>query len=450
MLKVSQFVPAASTFLVAAASSTAAIGHGGLDRAAWNVSLILVGLGALLIGFDSGSRINSAPLGVLRWTLFILPVYAVFQALPLPFRWTALSINPAASWEHALRFICYGLAFFTARAAVARSNDSLWLFTVPVTLVGGFEALLTLTQESNLAALNVPHGTYRSRNHVAGLLEMIFPFMVMYAAARLARAKDKGFSVWEALKFCFAVAIALAVVTAQLRTLSRMGLISLVAAAMIMALLWVPRWHAKNRRRGAMLIAAALAAITALIFMLPPQLVERLASLSVGDFSAGERLRIWRESLALIRDYPVFGCGLGGFETAFARYKDPNLSVADYAHNDYLQYLIELGPLVWSLALFSAGLIVVRVIRYASRPHRREKHFVAAAISASLVAILVHSFADYNLYIPANALVTAWVAGLATALGYRAGPNVTDKLQPVLSRKIKIHCLPSRPSTESA
>jgi hypothetical protein len=41
--------------------------------------------------------------------------------------------------------------------------------------------------------------------------------------------------------------------------------------------------------------------------------------------------------------------------------------------------------------------------------------YVALACLGALGAILLHSLVDFNLYIPANATVAAWVAGLALA-----------------------------------
>jgi hypothetical protein len=41
---------------------------------------------------------------------------------------------------------------------------------------------------------------------------------------------------------------------------------------------------------------------------------------------------------------------------------------------------------------------------------------LSLACAASVSAILIHSAADFNLYIPANAMVVSWVAAMATGL----------------------------------
>ncbi len=41
-----------------------------------------------------------------------------------------------------------------------------------------------------------------------------------------------------------------------------------------------------------------------------------------------------------------------------------------------------------------------------------------------MTAILIHSLVDFNLYIPANAMVLAWVGGMATSPAMLRSPAV--------------------------
>jgi hypothetical protein len=43
---------------------------------------------------------------------------------------------------------------------------------------------------------------------------------------------------------------------------------------------------------------------------------------------------------------------------------------------------------------------------------------VALACVGSLVAILIHSLVDFNLYTPANAMALAWISGIVTGLEF--------------------------------
>ena len=50
-----------------------------------------------------------------------------------------------------------------------------------------------------------------------------------------------------------------------------------------------------------------------------------------------------------------------------------------------------------------------------------EVRYFAVACAGALTAILLHSLADFNLYIPANAMLLAWIAGMTA--GNRLQPG---------------------------
>ena len=85
--------------------------------------------------------------------------------------------------------------------------------------------------------------------------------------------------------------------------------------------------------------------VGALVYLPGERLVKRFSDLAATrEVPADTQAQIWRDTKALIKDYPLFGCGLGGYESCFMRYKSvaPTTTV-HYAHNDYLQVLAELG-----------------------------------------------------------------------------------------------------------
>jgi O-antigen ligase len=86
-----------------------------------------------------------------------------------------------------------------------------------------------------------------------------------------------------------------------------------------------------------------------------------------------------------------------------------------FAHNDYLQYLIELGALGSLLVVAAGACIVFRAGRSAMRTDG-DQRALAAACCGCFTAVLLHSAVDFSLQIPANGLLLAWVAGLACAL----------------------------------
>ena len=85
--------------------------------------------------------------------------------------------------------------------------------------------------------------------------------------------------------------------------------------------------------------------------------IARFAAIAqTEDISGDSRALIWRDTLPMIRDYWVTGVGMGAYEPAFYQYKNvAPMATVYYAHNDYLQYLAELGIVGFGMGIFVLG-----------------------------------------------------------------------------------------------
>src|SRR5207248_6286707 len=100
---------------------------------------------------------------------------------------------------------------------------------------------------------------------------------------------------------------------------------------------------------------------------------------------------------------PIFGCGLGAYESAFEKFRTSVVYVFQiYAHNDYFHYLAELG--IVGMLIASGFLVVIGLRSFRARLlHRQpDSRWLGLACAGSLAAIFIHSLADYNLYVVAN------------------------------------------------
>src|SRR3989442_12419660 len=97
------------------------------------------------------------------------------------------------------------------------------------------------------------------------------------------------------------------------------------------------------------------------------------------------------------------GTGAGTFQYVFPRYRDVTVTAFyDYAHNDYVQTLGEMGAaggliLVWGL--LAAGQLWAR--------RQREDQAIGIlrqAIGFGLLAVALHETVDFGLQIPSNLL----------------------------------------------
>jgi len=429
----------------------AAFQWGGVLRTNQHEYLLALGLLAIVLSLGR-SRDEWAPLPgrVVRWAAVLLPAYVLLQLLPLPvaalrvlsperaavvdalgrigakLSFASLSVSPPRTFQYFLLVCGYLLIFTLARELTWRSEDTRWLLIWPIVAIGALEAGLGLWQYFGGTGEQVRWGTYANHNHYAGFLEMALPFAVMYPVVMLRRTRSRWRSpLAPSLAACGVWALAGVMFLGIVYSLSRMGFIAALFSLFVMGLLafgarqlgWVTK--SRKRRWSAAGMVAALV-LAGFIFLPPDKLILRFAQLvSAGE--DGGRAQLWAETVPLIKAYPVFGCGLGGYETAFMRFKDfEPLVTDDFAHNDYLQLLAELG-IVGFATVATLAFSVVRVgLRRAVMSADQEERYFAMAGAGSLAAILAHSLADFNLYIPANAMLLAWIAGMIAGPRFQA------------------------------
>jgi hypothetical protein len=63
--------------------------------------------------------------------------------------------------------------------------------------------------------------------------------------------------------------------------------------------------------------------------------------------------------------------------------------------------------------VIAVGRLLYKLLRANLHPPSIDQRFLAIACVSSFVAILLHSLVDFNMYVPGQRLVFAWVAGIA-------------------------------------
>jgi O-antigen ligase len=268
-------------------------------------------------------------------------------------------------------------------------------------------------------------GTYINHNHFAGFLELVIPFAVMMIFYNLQSRSAKGLREGPPspggrhpsplpppiLLYVFLlILLLLAVVFSR----SRMGILSVLTSLILMAFLG---WLGGGRRIWMVitLLVIACAMIYAVWIGLDPVIsrFEALAPSSLED-PAG-RVAVWKQASGIIRDYPAAGTGLGTFVVAFRRYQSTALDMLiDHAHNDYLEMATDTGILGAALLFIPILGLLVKMIRAYVKAHNRYRRSVLLACIGGSAALLIHSVADFNLQIPANALLFAVVLGIGS------------------------------------
>lgn len=143
--------------------------------------------------------------------------------------------------------------------------------------------------------------------------------------------------------------------------------------------------------------------------------VEGLFSRITGSGAEDGRWLMLAGTWQGVRAFWPAGSGLGSFGNVFPRFQPAGLSgYVEYAHSDVLQLLMECGLLFVVLAgmalwlLGARGKVIVRGLR-------ADPSDMTAAVLAScglgLLAVTLHSLVDFNLHIPANAILAAFLMG---------------------------------------
>ncbi len=347
--------------------------------------------------------------------------------------WLPLSVAPPATFERLL-FVLPAMAMFLAAREMTTwwTGRRVWIAVAPVVAVAVLEASLGLAQFNTTAdgssVARAVSGTYVNRNHYAGLLEMGFPLALTWALAvwtrsdgtpqgrnRYARRGTPVRPLGLALGAGALIFTAGCLLAGVIASLSRMGFLATLAAVATVALGWLLLRRKERRSSPWMWVLPLVLPLAVVLLVSTNAMVLRFVDTpGAGDITTDGRVQIWREAWQLFRAFPLTGAGLGTFEHAlypFRRAMPTN--AVEYAHNDYLQLLTELGTIGFALTM-ALALWIVRRSLGAFREDAQHP-WLGMGVLASLLAIGLHSLVDFNLYIPANALALAWLAGVAVS-----------------------------------
>ncbi|MGH9830338.1 MAG: O-antigen ligase family protein, partial [Blastocatellia bacterium] len=147
------------------------------------------------------------------------------------------------------------------------------------------------------------------------------------------------------------------------------------------------------------------------------------------ELTANRRVTMVKGAWHIFLDHPLIGCGLGTLVAVYPRYETYyDGKIVDHAHNDYIEALAETGIAggICGLAFFLLWFREVRM-RLAREQSSLSQALHAAGIAAC-AGIMVHSFVDFNLHIPANGLIFLTMIAISTApvLGRRKNALHSD------------------------
>ena len=250
----------------------------------------------------------------------------------------------------------------------------------------------------------IPFGPYTNRNHFAGFIELCVPMaLVPLMLGRVRRERMLVVGLFAVVP-----------IGALFLAASRGGIISFVVQLVVIVV-----WMAVRQKRGKQMLvgAAVLAAAVGMVSWLGvKEITQRFTEMKSLEVSSGKRAAMRSDTWHIFLDHPWIGTGLGTLQMVFPPYDSLyDGRVVNHSHNDYLEALAETGVAGGLCCAVFLGVLFFHSLRQL----RENKTSLAAILDLSglvaCIGFLVHSFVDFNLRIPGNALLFFLMAALATS-----------------------------------
>jgi O-antigen ligase len=279
-------------------------------------------------------------------------------------------------------------------------------------------------------------GTYISPNDFSCFLEMLLPLALAFFLTGRIRAITRVFLAYAALAMGAGLVV----------TFSRGGWVA--ATVGILGLLIVLLGHRKHRLAAFFLLVVMLAGGGIFVTKYLShtfsyiQRVQGMEEKPPNDLEW--RVPMWQAADKMWMDHFWFGVGPAHYDYRFGQYRPYVVQARpDRAHNDYVNLLADWGTVggiivACGMLFFAAGLpktwkAVWPDEHDLSRGMSNRFAFYIGG-TAALLALAVHSVMDFNLHIPANALLGVSLLALLTAQlrsatgNYRFGAGLPAKI----------------------
>ena len=336
-----------------------------------------------------------------------------------------LTLEPHSTGLYLLLATAYvGLMFLVTHGL--RSRSLVKALVLSIVVLGAFEALYGLIQYLGgynyiwdyQVTVSRARGTLINHNHYAFLLNLSiccgFGYLY-YRSVRLLRGQN--LSIRSVLAASGSGQLAWLILwlglmgMAVVFSISRMGIVAMLAA---MGLMIVCAKASEQHKRARLLGLALVCVILGLaLYTGIDAVLNRFELVTQSGYLDKDRLPIWRQAWKMIQGHSTFGQGLGTFQWSFPAYEDFEPDVpAQYAHNDYLQALAEVG---WvGLLLIAAGLALSlrSALRNLVRGLDPLVRGIGLATLGALTVAALQEITDFSLFIPGVAALFAVTLGL--------------------------------------
>jgi len=385
---------------------------------AWSEAVLEIGAAALLVWWCVVT-VREEPIEV-HGNMLLAPMAGLWLVAMLQ------SLTGLSAYEFATRIewlkgsALLALVFVTVQAfrSVKDWRNFVWFLLA----LGFFASLLGIVQHFTFNGMmywfrqmkygGVPFGPYVNRNHFAGFVELVVPPGL---ALLVLRGERRDLLPLLAL-------FTLLPIGALFLAASRGGIISFFCEIILLTVLVAMRqteW--RTLAAGAVVLLLAIAMVS---WIGVGRALDRFAQYRTLEVSQARRVEMTRDSWRIFRDHPLLGTGLGTLQQVFPRYETMyDALVVNHAHDDYVELLADAGIVGGLLGASFLVLLFWQGARALGESRSTTDFALHGGALTACVGLLIHSFSDFNLHIPANLLIFLLLATLATSSPEPPGPH---------------------------
>jgi O-antigen ligase len=376
----------------------------------WSQSILEIGATVLFAFW--GFLFATGRAEEIRWTPTFWPLLGLELLALLQFL-IPLSVYPFLTKLELLRFSSYIILLFIIAQAFRTPRQwriFAWFLVLLGFSVALFGVLQDLTRNGKLYWVKEMRyggnefGPYVNRDHFAGLMELLIPVgLAMLAVPGVRRQQMPLVALLAAIP-----------VGALLVSGSRGGVVAFACElALLIVLLW---FRGGDKKRLLTFLATLLIAGALVAWLGVGDVVQRFSKMHNPGVSESGRLSMSRGAYHIFRDHPWTGTGIGTIISVYPRYETSyDRSIVDHVHNDHFELLAEtgfVGSICW---LAFIGILIVSGLKNLWTQRDATVRALQLGALVGCVGLLIHSFADFNLHIPANALLFYLMSGMASS-----------------------------------
>jgi O-antigen ligase len=429
--------------------------HGG--EIIWQYLIFCIGIFTLCLIYSiniSKTSLNITKnfsfLKSVKVALLLLSVWLLFQLLqvvPLPIylssylsniaeqdlisnNWNTISIAPNITIIEIIKHTSY-VAIFILMLLLINTKQRVLNLTNTLFFSSAIIAVYSLVNHHTNGAFNIissippwtmswekaTHGTFSYQNHYASFLTLTIPlgFGLLYSNIKKNTIQKIGkgkvvkiLNLIMTINGLYLLSI-LIMLIALFKTASRGGNSIFVISIAITYLCIVFQQKKSKKEKIKKLTLSAISLIVVSIIIISTGVTDSLTQrLEKQGYSTSGRDLMHQTAFSIIKERPLVGAGAGTYPILQHKFKPAllgNTSMSKRAHNDYLELLTNQGIIGFSLLALATVLLLLNLFTSLKKNKDTGSLYgLQVASFCSVIAILLHSFVDFNFHLPANAI----------------------------------------------